>query len=81
AEAIRDPARAEAIAAKTALRLDAIAEEMERGWEGRFDGQSYVFSRTVRGVKEVAVLDAALLSSAEARRIDEHSKSLGEVYD
>ncbi|QCI63840.1 DNA topoisomerase (ATP-hydrolyzing) subunit B [Phreatobacter stygius] len=80
-EAIKEPTRAEAIAAKTALRLDAIAEEMERGWEGRFDGQAYVFSRTVRGVKEVAVLDAALLSSAEARRIDEHTKSLSEVYD
>jgi len=80
-EAIKEPERAEAIAARTALRLDAIAEEMERGWEGHFDGQSYVFSRTVRGVKEVAVLDAALLASAEARRIDERSKSLGEVYD
>ena len=54
---------------------------MEKGWEGQFDGQAYMFSRTVRGVKEVAVLDAALLSSAEARRIDEYSKSLGEVYD
>ncbi|CEJ14591.1 DNA gyrase subunit B [bacterium YEK0313] len=80
-EAIKDPERAAAIATRTAARLDAIAEEMERGWEGAFDGQSYMFSRTVRGVKEVAVLDAALLSSAEARRIDEHSKSLGEVYD
>ena len=80
-EAIKDPERAAAVAAKAAARLDAIAEEMEKGWEGQFDGQAYMFSRTVRGVKEVAVLDAALLSSAEARRIDEYSKSLGEVYD
>jgi DNA gyrase subunit B len=81
AEAAKEPARASELAAKIALRLDAISDEIERGWEGVFDGEKYVFSRTVRGVKEVAIIDGALLSSSEARKLDEYSARLGVVYD
>ncbi|KAF0136053.1 MAG: DNA gyrase subunit B [Xanthobacteraceae bacterium] len=80
-EVAKDPARAQELAAKIAQRLDAISDDIERGWEGQFDGERYLFSRTVRGVKEVAMLDGALISSLEARKLDEHSARLGVVYD
>ena len=34
----------------------------------------------MRGVKEVAVIDQALLGSADARKLDEYAPSLQEVY-
>jgi DNA gyrase subunit B len=62
-----------------ARRLNALSEETERGWEGSFtDG--FTFERTVRGVREVAIIDQALLASAEARKLDEHALSLQAVY-
>ena len=76
----REPSLGEARAAEVARRLDAISDEIERGWEGHFDGQSYTFSRMVRGVKDVAVLDQSFLASAEARKLDGHAASLKEVY-
>ncbi len=81
AEAVREPSRATELAAVIARRLDAISDEIERGWEGSFDGEKYLFSRTVRGVKEVAMLDGALLASSEARKLDEYAARLGLVYD
>src|SRR5437016_798496 len=57
-----DAAKADAAAAYIARRLDALAEETERGWQGHFkDG--FEFERTVRGVREVAIIDQALLGS------------------
>ncbi|HMK69418.1 MAG TPA: DNA gyrase subunit B, partial [Xanthobacteraceae bacterium] len=74
-----DPQNAGAAAQYIARRLDALAEETERGWQGEFrDG--FRFERTVRGVKEVAVLDQALLGSADARKLDEHAASLQQTY-
>src|SRR5262249_6348892 len=65
-----DPAKATAAAPYIARRLDALAEETERGWQGTFvEGQGFQFERTVRGVKEVAVIDPALLGSADARKL------------
>jgi DNA gyrase subunit B len=81
AETIKEPARAQELAVKIARRLDAIADDIERGWEGHFDGERYQFSRIVRGVKEVAMLDGALLASSEARKLDEYAARLGVVYD
>jgi DNA gyrase subunit B len=75
-----DPERGPAAAAIIARRLDGIAEEMERGWTGETREGGYVFSRIVRGVKQVAVLDQALIASQEAKRIDERSGSLRDIY-
>ena len=62
-----------------ARRLDALSEETERGWEGTFaEGEGFRFERTVRGVKEVAIIDQALLGSADARKLDEHAGALQE---
>ena len=64
-----------------ARRLDALAEETDRGWQGQFtEGSGFQFERTVRGVKEVAIIDQALLGSADARKLDEYAASLQEVY-
>ena len=64
-----------------AKRLDALADEVERGWVGRFtEGEGYFFERTVRGVKDVAIIDNALLGSAEARKLDEYAGQLQEAY-
>jgi len=68
--------RADALAA----RLDAIAEETERGWTGRVDNGGYVLTREVRGVRQAIILDAGLLASAEARRLEEHAKALREAF-
>ncbi len=76
-----DPAHANAAADYIAKRLDALADETERGWSGIFDEQQgFVFERTLRGVKEVAVIDQALLGSADARKLDEFAPSLQEIY-
>jgi DNA gyrase subunit B len=76
-----DPQNANAAADYIAKRLDALADEVERGWSGTFtEGQGFTFERMVRGVREVAVIDDALLSSAEARRIDDLAPSLQEAY-
>ncbi len=76
-----DAARAEAIATRIAQRLDAIAEEMETGWEGRYGNDGYVFKREVRGVTEVHMLDRALLGSLDARRLNERHEHLVEIYN
>ena len=76
-----DPAHANAAADYIAKRLDALADETERGWSGIFDEQQgFVFERTLRGVKEVAVIDQALLGSADARKLDEFAPSLQAIY-
>ena len=77
---ITDTAVAEALAQKLAIRLDAMADVAERGWSGHVRDGGYLLERTLRGVKQVAILDAALLASADARKLDEHSTSLGEIY-
>jgi DNA gyrase subunit B len=63
-----------------AKRLDALEEETERGWKGSFDENGFHFERTVRGVKEVAIIDQALLGSADARKLDEFAATLQQVY-
>jgi DNA gyrase subunit B len=72
---------AEALAADVARRLDALAEETERGWHGETQNGGLVLAREVRGVRQAAILDAGLLASAEARRLADHARLLGEAYD
>ena len=72
--------RANGVAAEIAARLDTISEETERGWQGRFGNDGFVFKREVRGVTEVQVLDRALLGSLEARRLNERNAHLREIY-
>src|SRR6201986_4436261 len=81
AEIFGDVDKANAAADYIARRLDALADEVERGWTGRFvEGEGFHFERTVRGVKDVAVLDHALLGSVDARKLDEYAPRLQDAY-
>jgi DNA gyrase subunit B len=68
-------------AEEVARRLDLIAEETERGWEGSVAADGGLrFERMVRGVKEFAHIDMALIGSSDARHIDQLSARLKETY-
>ena len=76
-----DTNTANAAADYIARRLDALADEVERGWIGRFaEGEGFFFERTIRGVKDVAIIDDALLGSADARKLDDYAARLQEAY-
>ncbi|MCI5077855.1 DNA topoisomerase (ATP-hydrolyzing) subunit B [Oricola sp.] len=83
---LADPGRADPMAQRVAERLDMIAEETERGWTGRVNPSNepgaggYIFERTVRGVKEAVILDAALIGSADARALHALTGRMAEVY-
>jgi DNA gyrase subunit B len=73
--------KAEAAAIYVAKRLDALSEETERGWTGTFKSEvGFRFEREVRGVKEVAIIDPALLDSADARKLDHFAPRLQPIY-
>jgi len=80
-ELMNDPDLALAKASEVAGRLDQVSEETERGWEGSIaeDG-GLRLERTVRGVRESHLIDAGLIASADARRIDRLAGRLQEVY-
>jgi DNA gyrase subunit B len=69
-----------AIAARIAARLDGIADEFERGWQGEAQDGGWVLRRTVRGVTQTAHLDHQLLATADARKLHERSGTLLETY-
>ncbi len=75
-----DSAEGPAKAALIAERLDRIADEFEKGWSGEVRDNGYLLKRTVRGVTQVVVLDAQLLNSIDARKLDERAASLAEAY-
>jgi DNA gyrase subunit B len=76
-----DPVKADAAAPYIARRLDALSEDTERGWQGSFaEGEGFKLERMVRGVKEIAALDQALLGSADARKIDEYAPALQQIF-
>ena len=61
-------------------RMNAIAEETERGWVGRSEMGGVILTRELRGVTSALILDSNLMASAEARRLDEHAKPLREAF-
>ncbi|HEX3216677.1 MAG TPA: DNA topoisomerase (ATP-hydrolyzing) subunit B [Aestuariivirgaceae bacterium] len=80
-EVLSDARQAETAAAYIARRLDLLSEETERGWHGEPtpDG-GLIFTREVRGVREVRVIDGKLISSADALRLDRRKNELQEIY-
>ncbi len=63
------------VADNVARRLDLVAAEYERGWEGRITQDHGIrLARILRGVEEVRTLDGAVLRSGEARRLGQVSK-------
>ncbi|MCF6316035.1 MAG: DNA topoisomerase (ATP-hydrolyzing) subunit B [Marinosulfonomonas sp.] len=69
------------VADAVATRLDLIAEEYERGWQGRATQDHGIrLTRMVRGVDEVRTLDGRVLRSGEARKLGSMTEALQEVY-
>jgi len=78
---LSDADRARGAADYIARRLDLLSDETERGWSGRptQDG-GLMFEREVRGVSEEVVIDAPLIASADARRLNEYTTELKDIY-
>ena len=69
------------VADAVATRLDLIAEEYERGWQGRpTQDHGIRLARMLRGVDEVRTLDGRVLRSGEARKLGSMTEALQEVY-
>ncbi|MEM5541410.1 DNA topoisomerase (ATP-hydrolyzing) subunit B [Sulfitobacter sp. AS92] len=70
------------VADKVADRLNLIALEYERGWQGRITQDHGIrLARILRGVEEVRTLDGRMMRSGEARKSGSFTKHLQEVYD
>jgi len=69
------------VADRVAARLDLIALEYEKGWQGRITQDHGIrLARILRGVEEVRTLDGPMLRSGEARKTGSFTKSLQEIY-
>jgi DNA gyrase subunit B len=78
---INDQAAAQDVADRVRGRLDQLELVTERGWQGRIvEGEGFSFSRQLRGVTETHLLDSSVMKSAEARRLDERSSDLKDIY-
>ena len=70
------------VADKVAKRLDLIALEYERGWQGRITQDHGIkLARILRGVEEVRTLDGKMLRSGDAKRSGSFTEHLQDVYD
>ncbi len=77
-----DSEAAGAAATKVAARLDMLALDLERGWQGAAAAEGGLeFSRLLRGLTERRAIDAAILRSVEARHLDDMAAELFEVYE
>ncbi|SDI77085.1 DNA topoisomerase (ATP-hydrolyzing) subunit B [Lutimaribacter saemankumensis] len=77
----RADADLQGIADDVARRLDQVAVEYERGWQGRITQDHGIrLTRVVRGVEEVRTLDGQVLRSGEARKLGSMSQALQAVY-
>ncbi|MEM9306487.1 MAG: DNA topoisomerase (ATP-hydrolyzing) subunit B [Pseudomonadota bacterium] len=69
------------VADKVAARLDLIALEYERGWQGRITQDHGIrLARILRGVEEVRTLDGRILRGGEANRTGSFTQHLQDVY-
>jgi DNA gyrase subunit B len=79
---LADPDRAKAAVGATAERLNRLAPQHERGWQGALiAGEGLVLSRSHQGLDERRLIDFALMRSSEARRLDAESEKLRIVFD
>ncbi len=69
------------VADQVAERLEQIAPESEKGWQGRVTQDRGIrLARVVRGVEELRVLHGQVLRSSEAGKLGESTDALQEVY-
>ncbi|MFN4202976.1 MAG: DNA topoisomerase (ATP-hydrolyzing) subunit B [Tabrizicola sp.] len=71
----------QAVADTVAKRLNLIAPEFERGWQGRITQDHGIrLSRILRGVEELRTLDGAVLRSGEARKLSQIAGQYRDIY-
>jgi DNA gyrase subunit B len=80
-----DPGRADddlqLVADTVAKRLNLIAPEFERGWQGRITQDHGIrLTRILRGVEELRTLDGAVLRSGEARKLSQIAGQYRDIY-
>jgi DNA gyrase subunit B len=64
-----------------ARRLDGLSPDTERGWSGEATMEGGIrVSRTLRGYTEIHLLDAHLVRSTEARRLNDMAAELQQIY-
>jgi len=81
AEILSNPEHSDQASDYIAKRLDALASEHERGWQGRtLEDGGLAFERTLRGVTERHAIDGALIRSADARQLDAMAGRLQKIY-
>ena len=70
------------VADRVAERLNLIALEYERGWQGRITQDHGIrLARILRGVEEVRTLDGPVMRGGEAKRTGSFTQALQEVYN
>jgi DNA gyrase subunit B len=81
ASLLSDTDQAGQVADFIANRLDALADPLERGWQGvGLDDGGLGFIRTLRGVTERHAIDVALIRSQDARRLNDRAGELQKLY-
>ncbi|MFM7084032.1 MAG: DNA topoisomerase (ATP-hydrolyzing) subunit B [Hyphomicrobium sp.] len=80
ADLLNKSENADALVQELSKRLDVMAEETEKGWQGKFGAEGVIVSRQVRGVSEVHSLDRGLIASLDARRINDRQKYFFEIF-
>jgi len=80
-DVLDDPEQAQQAADYVAKRLDSLADPLERGWTGTpQEGGGLMFFRTLRGVAQAFMIDAALVRSSEGRRLNAMTSSLQRYF-
>ncbi len=80
-DVLDDAAKSVPAAETLALRLNALASDLEKGWECLAPGDgTLVARRSLRGYTENYLLDAPLFRSAEARKLNELADELQAAY-
>ncbi len=78
---LKDGKHSQAAATYIAKRLDALADETERGWHGEALAEGGLrFWRELRGVMESHLIDGPFIASADALKLDQYAEHLQEVY-
>ena len=71
-------------AAYLAKRLEARAAPLEKGWTGSVEtsesGPAIVVQRRLRGISERYQIDARIVGTGEARRLDDEAEHLQKIY-
>jgi len=81
-KALADAELAAQAVAYVARRLDQLSDETDMGWQGEAsrDG-SLSFFRELRGVREEVQIDAPLIASADAMKLNASKDHLHEIYE